>query len=158
MGAAPRGMVRWRLFPHTNAMPSFLSLLVLDERLRPLRFWTALCLFLLIVAIGSIPGARAEIGNVASGIVLHSLAYSCVTFLLFTGSRGSRTQRAVKAVGAALAMGALDELVQGFLPYRVGAVSDWMVDASAALLTAGLLWALLPPPATAPATASASQP
>lgn len=125
-------------------MPRFLSLLVLDERLRRSRFWAALLLFSLIVAIGSIPGARAEIGNVASGVVLHSLAYSCVTFLLYTGSTGTRNQRAVKAILVALAMGALDELVQSFLPYRAGTVTDWMVDASSALLTAGLLRALLP--------------
>lgn len=129
-------------------MPSFLSLLVLDDRLRPWRFWGALFLFSLIVAIGSIPGARAEIGNVASGVVLHSLAYSCVTFLLYTGSTGTRNRRAAKAIFAALAMGALDELVQSFLPYRAGTLIDWMVDASSALLTAGLLWALLPRPTT----------
>lgn len=128
-------------------MPRFLSLLVLDERLRPWRFWAALLLFSLIVAIGSIPGARAEVGNFASGLVLHALAYSCVTFLLYTGSTGNRSARAVKAVCGALAMGAIDELVQSLLPYRVGALGDWMVDASAALLTAGLLWTLLPVPA-----------
>ncbi len=130
-------------------MPRFLSLLVLDERLRPWRFWAAVLLFTLIVAIGSIPGARAEVGNLASGLMLHALAYSCVTFLLYTGSTGSRSQRAAKAVAGALAMGAIDEVVQGFLPYRVGALGDWMVDASAALFTAAMLWALLPVPVAA---------
>lgn len=128
-------------------MPPFLSLLVLDERLRPWRMRAALMLFALIVAIGSIPGARAEIANVASGIVLHTLAYSCVTFLLYTGSRGTQGQRAAKSVLAVLVMGALDECVQSFLPYRHAAVGDWMTDVSSALLTAGLLWALLPAPA-----------
>jgi len=125
-------------------MPPSLSLLVLDDRLRPWRFRSALFLFALILMIGSIPGARAEIANVASGLVLHSLAYSCVTFLLYTGSTGPRTPRALKAVLIVLAMGALDECVQSFLPYRHGAVSDWMVDGAASLLTASVLWALLP--------------
>jgi hypothetical protein len=133
---------------YTNAMPPFLSLLVLDDRLRPWRFASALLMFTLIIALGSIPGARAEIGTVASGIFLHSVAYACVTFLLYTGSNGTPSRRAAKAVLAVMAMGAIDELVQSFLPYRHGAVSDWMVDASSALLTAGLLWALLPAPAT----------
>ena len=130
-------------------MPPFLSLLVLDDRLRPWRCATALILCVLIVMIGSVPGARAEIALVASGIVLHSLAYSCVTFLMFTGSRGSKPARAAKAVLTVVVMGAIDEYVQSFLPYRHGAASDWMLDVASALLTAGLLWALLPAPAHA---------
>lgn len=125
-------------------MPPFLSLLVLDDRLRPWRCVAALTLFTLIVMIGSVPGARAEIANVAPGLVLHSMAYSCVTFLMYTGSRGSQAQRAAKAVLTVAVMGAIDEFVQSFLPYRHAAVSDWMVDVSSAFLTAGLLWALLP--------------
>jgi uncharacterized membrane protein YoaK (UPF0700 family) len=129
-----------------RAMTPSLSLLVLDERLRVWRFAGAVLLFVLIVAIGSIPGARAEIATVASGLILHSVAYACVTFLLYTGCSGSRSERAVKAVLAVMAMGAIDETVQSFLPYRHGAVSDWMVDTCSALVTAGLLWALLPAP------------
>jgi hypothetical protein len=130
-------------------MPPFLSQLVLDERLRRVRFGVALLLFALIVAIGSIPGARAEIAHVASGIILHSVAYACVTFLLYTGSAGTRAQRAAKAVLGVMLMGAIDESVQSFLPYRTGALTDWMIDTSSALLTAGLLWALLPAPVPA---------
>jgi len=132
-------------------MPPILSLLVLDERLRSWRFAAALLLFTLIIAIGSIPGARADIAHLASGIILHSVAYACVTFLLYTGSAGSSARRAVKAVLLVMTMGAIDEIVQSFLPYRTGAVGDWMIDASSALLTAGLLWALLPASAAIPA-------
>jgi hypothetical protein len=130
----------------TDAMPPTLSQLVLDDRLRHWRLGAALLMFALIVALGSIPGARAEIGTFASGLVLHSIAYSCVTFLLFTGTSGTQGQRAAKAVLGALAMGAVDELVQSMLPYRVGAVGDWMVDGASAMLTASLLWMLLPAP------------
>ena len=41
-------------------------------------------------------------------------------------------------------MGAVDELVQSLLPYRRGAVADWLVDCNAAVMVAGLLWAFLP--------------
>ena len=134
-------------FPsHPVAMSPFLSQLVLDERLRPWRCGAALLMFSLIIMLGAIPGARTELGNVASGIVLHAVAYSCVTFLLYTGCAGSSAQRAAKAVLTVTAMGAFDELVQSFLPYRHGALADWLIDVSAALLTAGLLWALLPIP------------
>lgn len=101
-----------------------------------LRYWTAISLFIMILILGSIPGARKDIGEVASGVILHSIAYAGLTFLLFTGSRGSLWQRAVKSVLTIAAMGALDEYVQSFFPYRHGAVSDWLVDCSAALATA----------------------
>lgn len=127
-------------------MPQLLSWLVLDERLRKPRLATALLLFTLIVLAGSIPGARAEIGNLASGVVLHSLAYGGLTVLLYTGIKGSRGERACKAVLTIMVMGAVDELVQALLPYRVGALLDWIVDASAALFTALLLWRFLPEP------------
>lgn len=125
-------------------MPAILNLLVLDPKLRKLRHRCALALFAAIVVMGSIPGARSEIGAYAPGIVLHSLAYAAVTFLLFTGSRGSARERAIKSVLSVMAMGALDELVQSFLPYRSGALSDWMIDCNAALVASGLLWAFLP--------------
>ena len=127
-------------------MPPLFALLILDERLRKRRTATAVALFAAIVMIGSIPGARAEIGNMASGIVLHSIAYSVLTFLLFTGYAGNRTERALKAVLTVASMGAVDELVQGMLTYRRGTVLDWTVDCSAALVTSLLLWFFLPQP------------
>ena len=127
-------------------MPPFLHLLIVDDRLRTVRTATAVTLFALILLLGSIPGARAEIGNVASGIVLHSIAYATLTLLLFTGYAGTRTERAVKAVLSIAAMGAIDELVQSMLSYRHGTVLDWGIDCTASVLTALLLWAFLPPP------------
>ncbi|MRX09428.1 hypothetical protein GJ697_16425 [Pseudoduganella sp. FT25W] len=107
-----------------------------------LRYWTAIVLYLLILILGSIPGARQDIGEVASGVILHSLAYAGLTFLIFTGGSGTPSQRAGKAVLTIAAMGALDECVQSFFPYRHGAVSDWLVDCTAAMLTAAVMWAL----------------
>ncbi len=101
-------------------------------------------LYAAIVIMGSVPGARADIGTVASGLVLHSLAYATLAFLLFTGTTGTPRARAVKAVLGVMLMGAGDELVQSFLPYRHGALSDWLVDVNAAVITSVLLWAFLP--------------
>jgi VanZ family protein len=128
------------------AMPALLSLLVLDPKLRRVRYGCALLMYAVIIGMGSIPGARAEIGHYAPGVVLHTLAYAILTFLLFVGSTGSAAERAVKSVLTIAAMGACDELVQSFLPYRHAAVADWLVDCSAAAVTAALLWALLPKP------------
>jgi VanZ family protein len=67
-----------------------------------------------------------------------------LAFLWFTGSAGGPALRAAKAVLAVAIMGAGDEFVQSFFPYRGAAVSDWMVDCAAALATCAVLWALWP--------------
>ncbi|CAN7515147.1 VanZ family protein [Pseudoduganella sp. LjRoot289] len=123
-------------------MRSLLQQVVLTSAHANLRYRTALVLYLMILVLGSIPGARSDIGQVASGLVLHSLAYAGLTFLLFTGGNGNAAWRAIKAVLTVMAMGALDELVQSFLPYRHGALSDWAVDTASALATASVMWLL----------------
>ncbi|KQW88601.1 hypothetical protein ASC94_24670 [Massilia sp. Root418] len=123
-------------------MRSLFQQVVLTSVHANLRYRTALVLYLMILVLGSIPGARSDIGAVAPGVVLHSCAYAGLTFLLFTGSTGSAAARAIKAVLTIMSMGALDEVVQSFLPYRHGAVADWAVDTAAALLTASIMWLL----------------
>ena len=130
-------------------MTAIFSLLVLDDRLRKWRTGLAFLLYALILILGSIRGARAELGHYATGIILHSLAYGGITMLLFTGGTGTGRQRAAKAVLIVMAMGALDEALQSLLSFRTGAVSDWLVDCTAAIASALLLWAILP--ATPPA-------
>jgi len=125
-------------------MPSFLHLLLLDPRLNRMRYGAALAMFLAIVIAGSIPGARAGIGEYAPGVVLHSLAYATLALLWFTASRGSAASRSLAAVLAVAVMGAIDELVQSMFPYRGAAVGDWLVDCSAAVITCAILWLLLP--------------
>ena len=120
-------------------MPAFLSRLLFEPRLRSARIKTALLLYAGVIAAGSVPGARAEVGELASGVVLHGLTYGFLSLLCFFGSTGSAPVRAAKAVLAVALMGAGDELVQSFLPYRSGDVRDWMIDVSAALLTSTLL-------------------
>ena len=128
-------------FPDASPITVLNQLLLTPSHAR-LRYWSAIVLYLMILVIGSIPGARKDIGDVASGLVLHSCAYAGLTFLLFTGSRGEAASRALKAVLTIALMGALDEYVQSFFPYRHGAVSDWLVDCSASLLMAGAMWLL----------------
>jgi len=125
-------------------MPAFFSLLLLDPKLRTARRFCAIAFYLAIVIVGSIPGARAEIGEYAPGVVLHSLAYAFLTVLWFTGSSGSMLARTLKSLLTVAMMGAVDELVQSFLPYRVADVADWAVDCTAAAVACLLLWALLP--------------
>ena len=125
-------------------MPALLHLLFLDPKLRKFRLGLAIALYLAILVIGSIPGERHAIGEYASGLVLHSIAYAGLATLWFTGSTGDGPQRALKAVFAIALMGACDECVQSFFPYRGAAVSDWLVDCVAAVVAATVLWAVLP--------------
>ena len=124
------------------AMLNLIHLLILTPRHAIMRYRTAVVLYSLILIIGSIPGARQDIGQVASGLILHSCAYAGITFLLFTGGSGTLAARAVKAVLTVAAMGALDEVIQSFLPSRHGAVRDWMVDVTSAIVTAAVMWAM----------------
>lgn len=121
-------------------MQTVLSLLVFDPRWRLWRLRAALAIYVAILVMGSIPGARAEIGVLASGIVLHSLAYGTLAALLFGGVAGPPGRRAAVAVVGVMAMGAGDELLQSMLPYRNGNPIDWLVDVSAALVVTLLLW------------------
>lgn len=133
-------------------MADLLRYLFIEAPLARLRVVGAIVAYLAILVGGSIPGARAEIGEVASGVVLHSLAYAGLTLLLFGGVGGSPARRAIASVLAIAAMGALDESIQRFFPYRGAAVGDWLVDCSAAVVTATILYVLWPrlQPARAP--------
>ncbi|NRR33267.1 VanZ family protein [Oxalobacteraceae bacterium] len=123
-------------------MPKLLSHLLLTSSHSRLRYWSAIVLFLLILILGSIPGARGDIGEVASGVILHTCAYAGLSFLLFTGGSGTPGRRALKAFLTIALMGAIDEVVQSFFPYRHAAISDWLVDCNAALLTSAGFWLL----------------
>lgn len=126
-------------------MTALLRACLFSPEYRTLRYRAAWLMFAVIVLGGAIPGARAEMGNVAPGVVLHASAYATITFLLLTGSDGSLAARAVKAVLTVAVMGAIDEGIQTLLPYRRGAVMDWMVDVTAALTCATAFCILMRP-------------
>jgi VanZ family protein len=125
-------------------MSASFSALLLHPVLRRLCLAAALLMYLTIITTGNIPGARADIGQLAPGPVLHSLAYAVLAALWFIGSTGSPPARAAKAVLAVALMGALDEYIQSYFPYRGASVRDWMVDCAAAIAASALLSTLLP--------------
>jgi len=120
-------------------MPALSSLLQPEPTVRRALHGLALLGLAGIVVAGSIPGARAEVGTYASGVVLHGLTYAGLATLWFVGSSGTPVQRALKAMLAIALMGAFDEWVQSFFPYRSGDIRDWLVDVSAATLAATVL-------------------
>lgn len=121
-----------------------LNTFLLHPRLRLLLLVLASLMYLTILVAGSIPGARADIGHYASGAVLHSTAYGVLAALWFLGTRGTHGARAAKAMLAVAVMGAGDEFVQSFFPYRGAAVGDWAVDCAAAAVTTLLLCLFVP--------------
>ena len=118
--------------------------LLIAPRYAKFRLYTAYALFILIVVAGSIPGARQEVGQLASGLILHAGAYATLAYLVYTGCNFSPRQCAVRAIGTVAVMGALDELVQGLWTYRRAAIGDWLIDVAAAAVTVIVLTFLLP--------------
>ena len=110
-----------------HVMRALIANIFLVPKFQRLSYRCAIALYLLILILGSIPGARAEIGHYAGGVVLHSVAYSILALLLFSGNTGNRSERALKSVLTIMAMGALDEFVQSLFPYRSADVMDWAV-------------------------------
>jgi hypothetical protein len=124
-----------------NAMP---FQLLTHPRLRFACLACAALMYLAIIVTGNIPGARADIGQYAPGVVLHSTAYAVLAGLCFLGSTGGPGARAVKAVLAIALMGAGDEFIQSFFPYRGADVRDWAVDCASAIMVSLLLCLVLP--------------
>jgi VanZ family protein len=122
-----------------SSLPSRLA----NPRFRRLCLMAAALMYVTILVSGSIPGARADIGQYASGALLHSTAYSVLACLCYLGVTGSPARRALKAVAVIALMGAGDEFVQSFFPYRTAAVGDWAVDVAAAVVTTALLSVVL---------------
>jgi VanZ family protein len=121
------------------SMPALSSLLQPPVNVRRALHAFALLGLLAILVAGSIPGARAEVGAYASGAVLHGMTYAFLAALWFLGATGTPLQRALKAMLAVALMGAVDEWVQSFFPYRSGDVRDWLVDVTAATLASTVL-------------------
>lgn len=117
--------------------------LLTHPRLQRLCLASALLMYVAIVVIGSIPGARADIGAYASGAQLHSTAYGVLACLWYVGSSGSAGLRSWKAILAVALMGAGDEFVQSFFPYRGSDIRDWAVDCISAIVACALLSLLL---------------
>ncbi len=120
-------------------MSMLVSTLLQNPRMRLLCLAGAVLMYLTIITMGNVPGARADIGAYAPGAVLHSIAYAVLAALWFSGSRGTPLARACKTVLAIAAMGAGDEYVQSFFPYRGASVRDWAVDVSAAIVASSVM-------------------
>jgi len=87
-----------------------------------------------MVILGSIPGNRQAISYFATGKVLHFVAYSVLTMLIFFSMTSPLLKRALMTWLVIAFLAAVDEAIQGFFPYRTAAISDWAFDMLAAII------------------------
>jgi VanZ family protein len=106
------------------------------------RLTIAYLFFVLMVAIGSIPGEANALSATFGDKLLHFCAYAFLSALIFTGSSGNAWSRAARAFLAIACLGATDEMIQGLMPYRTADFADWAWDMLAATWTIALLAAL----------------
>jgi VanZ family protein len=125
-------------------MISRIARLFIDEQYRRLRLRSGFIFYFLIIVLGSIPHARAAVGNLVPGVILHALAYSFISFLLFTGTTGALFKQSAQTLLTVALRGALDEFVQSFFPYRTATMRDWLVDCTAGFITLLLMITMWP--------------
>lgn len=107
--------------------------------MRKLWFTTASGFFIVLVALGSIPGAADSLSQRYGDKLLHTLAYGVLAVLYFQAYRGSKLARSSATVATIALLGALDETLQSFLPYRNASLADWCFDVASALLIVALM-------------------
>ncbi|MES2537300.1 MAG: VanZ family protein [Pseudomonadota bacterium] len=103
----------------------------------------AACLFFaLMLAIGAIPGEAAMLSAKIDDKLLHFCAYGLLSALVFNGLTVSAPARALRTLLLIAALGALDEIIQSFIPYRRAGILDWLVDILAACCSVAFLLAV----------------
>jgi VanZ family protein len=116
----------------------------MDGREPGLRHWrmAAALFFSLMIAIGAIPGEARTLSALIDDKLLHFAAYGFQSGLVFQSLTGSVPGRALRTLLLIAVLGALDEILQSFMPYRNADILDWLFDVLAALWTIALLLVL----------------
>ena len=94
--------------------------------------------FLLMIAIGSIPGKADALSAATNDKFLHFCAYSTLSVLLYLGLGGSTLRRVLGTLLVIALLGLTDETIQYFLPYRNSNTLDWLFNMMAAALSVTL--------------------
>nr|WP_254595361.1 VanZ family protein [Achromobacter mucicolens] len=85
--------------------------------------------FIVLVTVGNLPGLAADMSDAFGDKRLHLAAYACLTALIYLSVN---RRPALVAMLAVTALGALDESIQSFFPYRQADLLDLLADISAA--------------------------
>ncbi|RWA51774.1 hypothetical protein AU476_20810 [Cupriavidus sp. UYMSc13B] len=89
-----------------------------------------------MLVVGSIPGKAQALNREYGDKLMHLCAYACLAGAIFLAF--SR-HRAVITLASVAMLGSLDEIIQGFFPYRSSNLTDLLADLTAALVTIALL-------------------
>lgn len=94
--------------------------------------------FLVMMAIGSIPGEARTLSDRYGDKLLHAMAYGFMTLLCLRALQAPPVLRLLLAVGIIALLGLFDESLQSLLPYRNASALDWCFDVVAAAIVAVL--------------------
>lgn len=85
--------------------------------------------FAVLITVGNLPGLAAEMSDAFGDKRLHLLAYAFLTGLIYLSVN---RRPALVAMLTVTALGALDESIQSFFPYRQAELLDLLADILAA--------------------------
>ena len=102
-------------------------------QLRPLWICLLLAFFIIMLALGAIPGNADALSDRFGDKPLHLLAYGFMAALCLQSLQGRRLTQSLLSVLIIALLGLIDELVQSLLPYRNASLLDWCFDIAAAI-------------------------
>ena len=105
--------------------------------------WTyliaAIGLFILMLALGSYPGNAQALTEKINDKILHFLAYSLLTALIYLSLNSTKREKFFITLCIMFALSLTDEYIQSMLSFRTASLLDLSVD----LLAAGLMTSCL---------------
>ena len=105
--------------------------------------WTyliaAITLFILMLALGSYPGNAQALTEKINDKILHFLAYSLLTALIYLSLNSTKQEKFFITLCIMFALSLTDEYIQSMLSFRTASLLDLSVD----LLAAGLMTSCL---------------
>ena len=105
--------------------------------------WTyliaAITLFILMLALGSYPGNAQALTEKINDKILHFLAYSLLTALIYLSLNSTKREKFFITLCIMFALSLTDEYIQSMLSFRTASLLDLSID----LLAAGLMTSCL---------------
>ncbi|MEO0318954.1 MAG: VanZ family protein [Pseudomonadota bacterium] len=108
-------------------------------RCRPAWLLALACFFVLMLALGNVPGEAQVLSARYGDKLLHALAYGFMALLCHRALPSSTIRRLLATIAVIAMLGLLDESLQSLLPYRNASLLDWCFDIGAAAMVAVLL-------------------
>jgi VanZ family protein len=102
-------------------------------------FAVAAIFFITMIIFSSIGDFERQLIWLFNDKLLHLLAYSILSVLIYIGLSGHLLSRIALTFFVVSGLGAIDELIQNFFPQRDPSFDDWLVDCLGCIGTIGLM-------------------